>query len=115
IPVRKGWNWIGYTPDDGRSVASALTTLVAAGGDVLRSQTAFTEFASAAWAGSLGQMAPGLGYALYHSSATAGQFAYGDVAAVVAGGGPVATPLATRAAGTDATAAEVIPGWEVDD
>ncbi len=118
IPVKKGWNWIGYTPDDARVVTTALGGLSSATADVLRSQTAFAEFSPSAWAGSLAQMQPGLGYELYRSNPAAGQFTYTDTspagplvaAATPAGGGTAATGASPE---TPASATG-LPGFELD-
>lgn len=115
IPVQQGWNWIGYTPDDARTVTSALAALASSPGDILRSQTAFAQY-GAPWAGSLSQMAPGLGYVLYRSNAAAGQFLYSDLPVgplVVAAPAPEAEGAGeARAPGVEGAAA--LPGWQVN-
>src|SRR6056297_675746 len=66
ISVTEGWNWIGYLPDQPLPVADALASLSPAGGDIIRSQTAFSQFSSNSgmWEGNLSEMRPGAGYKL---------------------------------------------------
>ena len=120
IPVKKGWNWIGYTPDDARAVPSALINYTtAATTDILRSQTAFSEFSASSWAGSLASMAPGVGYAMYRSNAADAQYIYNDVAAVAGllPAGEDIAPLGVQQLSTNATTVTPVdlPGWSVDD
>ncbi|TXB63176.1 LamG-like jellyroll fold domain-containing protein [Phaeodactylibacter luteus] len=66
IPLQPGWNWIGYLPQQGLSIDSALTALEPAAGDILKSQDAFAQFVPGiGWIGSLGFMQPTRGYQLY--------------------------------------------------
>ncbi|WP_340104625.1 T9SS type A sorting domain-containing protein [Rhodohalobacter sp. 8-1] len=69
ISVNEGWNWIGYLPDQSLPVSDALPSLSPAGGDIIRSQTAFSQYSSnsGSWEGDLSTMSPGAGYKLRRS------------------------------------------------
>ena len=69
ISVNEGWNWIGYLPDQPLPVSDALASLSPTGGDIIRSQTAFSQFSSNSgnWEGDLSTMSPGAGYKLRRS------------------------------------------------
>jgi Concanavalin A-like lectin/glucanases superfamily/Secretion system C-terminal sorting domain len=66
IPVVAGWNWIGYVPNYQLPVNSALATLSAQPGDIIKSQTAFAQYVNAGtgWVGSLSHLSPPQGYML---------------------------------------------------
>ncbi len=66
IPVVVGWNWIGYVPNYKLPVNTALATLPAQQGDLIKSQTAFAQFVngSTGWVGSLTELNPLKGYML---------------------------------------------------
>lgn len=66
IPVVVGWNWIGYVPNYKLPVNTALATLPAQQGDLIKSQTAFAQFVngSTGWVGSLTELNPLNGYML---------------------------------------------------
>lgn len=68
IAVSEGWNWIGYLPEDPLPVSSALASLDIRDGDIIRSQTAFSQFSSGSWVGNLSTMQPGRGYKLHLSN-----------------------------------------------
>ncbi len=68
IAVSEGWNWIGYLPEVALPVNSALASLDLQEGDIIRSQTAFSQFSSGTWAGNLNTMEPGRGYKLHLAS-----------------------------------------------
>ncbi len=108
VPVRHGWNWIGYIPEHPQEVTQALADLEALGwlqaGDVVKSQTGFAEYADGAWYGSLDSMRTGSGYKLYLSSEVDGSFTY--PAALLRGPIDMATghPPTDSAAGRPAAA-----------
>ena len=65
IPVVAGWNWIGFLPDRGLPVGTALQSLVPLNGDVVKSQTAFSQYvAGVGWVGNLRFMNTPNGYLL---------------------------------------------------
>lgn len=76
IPVVAGWNWIGYVPNYPLPVNSALATLTAQAGDIIKSQTGFAQYidGSVGWVGNLSQMSPPNGYLL--KTAQAGTLTY---------------------------------------
>ena len=70
IPIRKGWNWIGYLPLQTMSLADALADIEPASGDIIKSKTAFAVYDGSQWFGTLNRMTPGEGY-MYLSHAAA--------------------------------------------
>ncbi len=68
LTVNRGWNWIGYTPDEEMSVNNALLNLIADGNDVIKGQDAFSIFHNNTWIGSLQTLVPGEGYNYYAHS-----------------------------------------------
>jgi len=69
ISVTKGWNWIGYLPDQPLPVSDALASLSHSGDDIIRSQTVFSQYSnnSGMWEGNLSSMSPGAGYKLFRN------------------------------------------------
>ena len=83
IPIKNGWNSIGYTPMVSLPVATALTDYRdhAMNGDVIKSHDQFavltiTSNNSYIWNGSLKYMKPGEGYMLLHQAPTECEFIY---------------------------------------
>ena len=83
IPIKNGWNSIGYTPMVNLPVATALTDYRdhAMNGDVIKSHDQFavltiTSNNSYIWNGSLKYMKPGEGYMLLHQAPTECEFIY---------------------------------------
>ncbi|MBK8557235.1 MAG: hypothetical protein IPL65_16370 [Lewinellaceae bacterium] len=70
IPVVTGWNWIGYIPNYSLPVNTALSSLPAQTGDIVKSQTAFAQYINSqfGWVGNLKFMQPPLGYQLKMST-----------------------------------------------
>ena len=65
IPVVAGWNWIGYLPQQGMSVDSALQSLTPLNGDVIKGQATFAQYvAGVGWLGNMSFMRPTRGYLL---------------------------------------------------
>lgn len=66
IPIRPGWNWIGYPSNYTTSVEAAMSGLAREpkDGDVLKSKSSFTTYYGeyGLWYGSLGMLTPGEGY-----------------------------------------------------
>jgi hypothetical protein len=82
IPVRKGWNYIGYSPAINLPVSTALSDYYdeAEDGDVIKSRTEFAMFSVTGdkkeWKGNLRYMKPGEGYMLKRKKETATTFTY---------------------------------------
>jgi len=64
IPMVAGWNWIGYVPNYSLPINTALASLPAQAGDLIKSQYAFSEYLSPAfgWVGNLKYLSPPNGY-----------------------------------------------------
>jgi hypothetical protein len=71
IPVVAGWNWIGYIPNYSLPINEALSSLPAATGDLIKSQTSFAQYINPdfGWIGNLKFMQPPQGYQIKLSSA----------------------------------------------
>ena len=70
IDIAKGWNWIGFVPQQGMLVDDALASLSPLEGDIIKSQTAFAQFIPTfGWIGNLNVMEPPHGYLLNISNA----------------------------------------------
>ncbi len=83
IHVKRGWNFIGYTPMVNLPVTTALADYMdeADNGDVVKSLTQFAIFTvgtngSKEWKGNLKYMKPGEGYMLYRSREEVASFIY---------------------------------------
>ncbi|MBK8698534.1 MAG: T9SS type A sorting domain-containing protein [Saprospiraceae bacterium] len=65
IPLVAGWNWIGYLPQRGQDLATALSSLSPSNGDIIKSQTAFAQYVNGfGWIGNLSYMSSPNGYLL---------------------------------------------------
>lgn len=66
IPIKKGWNWIGFIPQQALPLKEALSSLTLHNGDIVKSQTAFAQYVAGIndWIGSLNFMSPLVGYQL---------------------------------------------------
>jgi hypothetical protein len=64
IPVVTGWNWIGYIPNYALPINTALASLSAHHGDLIKSQQSFAQYIDAnyGWVGNLQYMQPPNGY-----------------------------------------------------
>jgi len=75
IPVERGWNWIGYLPQQSMNIDRALESLNLVTGDVIKSQFEFAQFVEGlGWVGSLEFMNPKMAYQL--SAQESGTLAY---------------------------------------
>ncbi|MCU0430171.1 MAG: hypothetical protein MUF42_09390 [Cytophagaceae bacterium] len=75
IPIKKGWNFLGYTPQVSMTVREALVGLQPASGDVIKSQNKFAMYDQVlGWIGSLQTLKPNEGYMLSFSSNTSFQY-----------------------------------------
>lgn len=70
INLSEGWNWLGYLPDQSLALDEAFASLTHSGGDIIRSQSAFSQFSeeSRSWIGNLSSMSPGAGYKFYRGN-----------------------------------------------
>lgn len=76
ISLGAGWNWIGYTPQSSQPLGEALAGLSPASGDLIKSQTAFSQYADGlGWVGALDELAPGVGYQMRVATAQTLTFA----------------------------------------
>jgi len=82
IPLKLGFNRIGYTPNVNLPVMEALTEANPKHGDVIKDQTSFATYyitsGSEAWIGSLTHMFPGRGYLYTSTDAAQKTFFYPD-------------------------------------
>lgn len=70
IPVTVGWNWIGYLPQQGLPVSTALGSLTPLNGDVIKGQSGFAQYvAGYGWIGNLEYLQAPEGYLLKISNA----------------------------------------------
>jgi len=67
--LTKGWNWIGYLPEEKLTVKDALYFMEAIPGDIIKSQNKSALFNNnGEWLGTLNELEPGKGYLLYTES-----------------------------------------------
>lgn len=75
ISVGKGWNWIGFLPQENIAINEALASFNATSGDLLKSQSTFAIYdTNIGWLGSLTSLKPGEGYML--QAANVGSITY---------------------------------------
>ena len=67
VPLRKGWNWMGYPVAKTMTPTEALAKLEAEEGDALIGQDGMAQYSGGQWTGTLSTMQPGLGY-MYRSA-----------------------------------------------
>lgn len=78
IQIKEGWNWIGFVPQIGMGIDTALSSLTFVNGDLIKSHTAFAQYiAGEGWIGSLDFMEPGEGYLL--NKKTSGTLTYPNI------------------------------------
>lgn len=69
IPIKTGWNWIGYLPQVALRVNTALSSLTPLNGDVIKGQTGFAQYvAGYGWIGNLEYLRAPEGYLLKTSN-----------------------------------------------
>ena len=66
IPLREGWNWMGYPVAKIMTPTEALAKLEAEEGDVIIGQDGMAQYSDGKWTGTLTEMQPGQGY-MYRS------------------------------------------------
>lgn len=65
ISIIKGWNWLGFTSQQGMSPNVAFGSLTPLNGDIIKSQTEFAQYvAGKGWIGNLNFLEPDKGYLL---------------------------------------------------
>jgi len=70
IPIKKGWNWIGFLPQQSLAVNRALESLNSVTGDIIKNQFEFAQFVEGVgWVGNLKFLNPKLGYQLFAQEA----------------------------------------------
>ena len=67
VPLRKGWNWMGYPVAKTMTPAEALAKLEAEENDALIGQDGMAQYSGGQWTGTLTTMQPGQGY-MYRSA-----------------------------------------------
>ncbi|MES3629378.1 MAG: T9SS type A sorting domain-containing protein [Longimonas sp.] len=74
VPLAEGWTWISVNTEteDGNSVNQVLSTLIPEEDDLVKSQTAFSQFEGSqnTWVGSLNTIEPGAGYLIQLAEAS---------------------------------------------
>ena len=69
MQVAPGWNWIGYPRVNISDAASYLANTNPANGDLLKTQSQFTQYSNGTWSGNLNNLYPGQGYKLKATNA----------------------------------------------
>ena len=69
LQIASGWNWIGYPRQDISPVRTYLSNTNVVNGDLLKTQTTFTQYNNSNWSGTLNNMYPGQGYKLKTTNA----------------------------------------------
>ena len=59
IPLKKGWNWLGYVPTVELTPDVAFADAQPIRGDEIKGQAGFAQYDGARWVGSLQQLKPG--------------------------------------------------------
>ena len=69
IDIKSGWNWIGYLGQRTLEINTALSSLNSSQGDIIKSQSSFSMYASESigWLGTLNSLSEGQGYMLNSS------------------------------------------------
>lgn len=68
IPLKRGWNWLGYVPTVELTPDVAFADAQPILGDEIKGQAGFAQYDGSRWVGSLQQLKPGEGY-MYYSGA----------------------------------------------
>jgi hypothetical protein len=85
IPLKEGWNWIGFVPQFNVSVNEALASWQASNGDIVKGKRAFATYQDGlGWIGSLTFMLPGEGYLV--RTAKDATLVYPEITSLSAGG-----------------------------
>lgn len=65
IPLKKGWNWLGYVPTVELTPDVAFANAQPIRGDEIKGQAGFAQYDGSRWVGPLQQLKPGEGYMYY--------------------------------------------------
>ena len=79
LTIRKGWNWIGYLPQQTMSLNDALADVEPVVGDIIKSKKAFAVYDGSQWVGALNRLTPGEGYMYYSNAAEVFTFYYPEL------------------------------------
>lgn len=80
IPLKPGWNWIGYTPNGAQTVTNALSGNLLEDGDIIVGQDGFSTYDNGIWSGTLTTLETGKGYMYKTYNAKSISFNTPDVA-----------------------------------
>jgi hypothetical protein len=69
LQIASGWNWIGYPRQNISDALSYLSNVNVSNGDLLKTQSSFTQYNAGNWSGTLNNMYPGQGYKLKTANA----------------------------------------------
>ena len=69
VTLRKGWNWIAYTPLTTMAIGEALAGANPQKGDRVKSQTGIAIYSGSTWEGNLKALESGRGYMYYSAAA----------------------------------------------
>ncbi len=69
VTLRKGWNWIAYTPLTTMAIGEALAGANPQKGDRVKSQTGIAIYSGSTWEGNLKALESGRGYMYYNAAA----------------------------------------------
>lgn len=81
VPLKKGWNWIGYIPTTEFELCAAFTNFTPEEGDVIKDYSDFSTYENGKWTGTLTVMRPGRGYMYFSGKETAFHYSSDEVAA----------------------------------
>jgi hypothetical protein len=76
VTLKKGWNWIAYTPLTTMTIGEALAGANPQKGDIVKSQTGLSIHGASSWEGSLQSLEGGHGYMYYSTDSVQKQFVY---------------------------------------
>lgn len=76
ITLHPGWNWIGYTDTEVKSISEALGDFVPMAGDKIKSAIQNTTYNNGVWRGRLTQLIPGYGYKYYSNRTEDVEFSF---------------------------------------
>ena len=76
VTLKKGWNWIAYTPLTTMTIGEALAAANPQKGDIMKSQTSVAIYGLYGWEGNLHALESGRGYLYYSTADSAKTFIY---------------------------------------
>ena len=94
VQLRKGWNWIAYTPLTTMSIDLALAGANPQQGDRIKSQTGIALYSGYTWEGNLKALESGQGYMYYSTEdVESKQFVYPSISAAAASSPYLRAPM----------------------